>query len=146
MTKQGKKHVRPTPEEMAVRRNLIARLWNEGLSNRQIAELLGWGNRDTRVGSELHRMRKLGWDVESRAHTRPEEMSRRKAVAAELWEAGWTCAEIAHELEISHGACDSMLYLMRATEEIRPHRETAPRDGPVQETIDLMAARGDNFQ
>jgi DNA-binding NarL/FixJ family response regulator len=131
---------------MVARRHLIARLWNEGLSNRQIAEKLGWGNRDTSVGGELHRMRKLGWDVERRAHTDREEMARRKAVAAELWEAGWTASEIAHELQISDSACDSMLYLMRATEVIQPHRETAPRDGPVQATIASMAARGDTFQ
>jgi DNA-binding NarL/FixJ family response regulator len=131
---------------MVARRELIARLWNEGLSNRQIAEKLGWGNRDTLVGGELHRMRKLGWDVERRAHTGRKEMARRKAVAAELWEAGWTASEIAHELQISDSACDSMLYLMRATEVIQPHRETAPRDGPVQATIASMAARGDTFQ
>jgi DNA-binding CsgD family transcriptional regulator len=131
---------------MVARRNLIARLWNEGLSNRQIAERLGWGNRDSRVGGELHRMRQLGWDVERRAHTDREEMARRKAVAAELWEAGWTATEIAHELQISDGACDSMLYLMRATEEIKPRRETAPRDGPVQAAVAAMAARGDTFQ
>jgi DNA-binding NarL/FixJ family response regulator len=131
---------------MVARRELIARLWNEGLSNRQIAEKLGWGNRDTLVGGELHRMRKLGWDVERRAHTGRKEMARRKAVAAELWEAGWTASEIAHELQISDSACDSMLYLMRATEVIQPHRETTPRDGPVQATIASMAARGDTFQ
>jgi DNA-binding NarL/FixJ family response regulator len=141
-----KKRRRPTPEEMVARRELIARLWNEGRSNRQIAEQLGWGNRDTSVGGELHRMRKLGWDVERRAHTDRKEMARRKAVAAELWEAGWTAAEIAHELQISDSACDSMLYLMRATEVIQPHRETPPRDGPVQATIASMAARGDTFQ
>jgi len=147
MAERDKKRRRPaTPEEMAARRELIARLWNEGLTNRQIAEQLGWGNRDTSVGGELHRMRKLGWDVERRAHTDPEGMARRKAVAAELWEAGWEAVEIAHELGISDSACDSMLYLMRATEEIKPHRETAPRDGPVQATIASMAARGDTFQ
>jgi DNA-binding CsgD family transcriptional regulator len=146
MPKQDKKRVRPTPEEMVARRDLIARLWNEGLSNREIAEELGWGNRDTAVGGELHRMRKLGWEVESRAHTDREEMARRKAVAADLWEAGWEAVEIAYELGISDSACDSMLYLMRAKEEIKPHRETAPRDGPVQAAIASMAARGDTFQ
>ena len=146
MTKPDKKPKRPTPEEMVARRNLIARLWNEGLSNRQIAERLGWGNRDLRVGGELHKMRKLGWDVENRPHTDREEMARRRAIAAELWEAGWSATEIAYELEISDGACDSMLYLMRATEEIKPHRVNAPRDGPVQAAIASMAARGDTFQ
>ncbi len=146
MAKPDKKTVRPTPEEMVARRDLIARLWNEGLSNRQIAERLGWGNRDIRVGGELHRMRELGWDVENRAHTGREEMARRKAVAAELWEAGWTCVEIERVLEISHSACDSMLYRMRAAGEIKPHRETPPRDGPVQATIASMAARGDTYQ
>jgi DNA-binding CsgD family transcriptional regulator len=146
MAKQEKKRGRATPEEMVARRDLIARLWNEGLSNRQIAERLGWGNRDTAVGGELNRMRKLGWDVESRAHTDREEMARRKAVAADLWEAGWEAVEIAYELGISDSACDSMLYLMRAKEEIKPHRETAPRDGPVQAAIASMAARGDTFQ
>ena len=131
---------------MVARRNLIARLWNEGLSNRQIAERLGWGNRDTRVGMELNRMRKLGWDLENRAHTDREEMARRRAVAAELWEAGWTAVEIAYELGISDRACGSMLYLMRATEEIKPHREVAPRDGPIQAAIASMAARGDTYQ
>ena len=147
MAERDKKRRRPAPpEEILARRELIARLWNEGLSNRQIAEELGWGNRDTAVGGELHRMRKLGWDVERRAHTGREEMARRKAVAAELWEAGWEAVEIAYELGISDSACDSMLYLMRATEEIKPHRETAPRDGPVQAAIASMAARGDTFQ
>jgi DNA-binding CsgD family transcriptional regulator len=146
MPKQHKKRVRPTPEEMVARRTLIAGLWNEGLSNRQIAERLGWGNRDTAVGGELHRMRKLGWEVERRVHTDREEMARRKAVAAELWEAGWEAVEIAYELGISDSACDSMLYLMRAKEEIKPHRETAPRDGPVQAAIASMAARGDTVQ
>ncbi|HVA20147.1 MAG TPA: hypothetical protein VMU55_08225 [Solirubrobacteraceae bacterium] len=146
MAKQDKKPRRPAPEEMVARRNLIALLWNEGFSNRQIAEQLGWGNRDTRVGGEVHRMRELGWNVERRPHTGREEMARRKTVAAELWEAGWEAVEIAYELGISDSACDSMLYLMRAKEEIKPHRETAPRDGPVQAAIASMAARGDTFQ
>jgi DNA-binding CsgD family transcriptional regulator len=39
-----------------------------------------------------------------------------------------------------------MLYRMRAAGEIELHRETAPRDGPVQAEIAEMAARGDTYQ
>jgi DNA-binding NarL/FixJ family response regulator len=136
----------PTKREIFARRQLIARLREEGRTNLQIAEQLGWGNRDDRVGSEVHRMRELGWDVENRAHTSREEMARRKATAAVLWEAGLSCVDIAYVLKISHSACDSMLYLMRAAGEIKPHRETPWRDGPVQAGIAEMAARGDTYQ
>jgi DNA-binding NarL/FixJ family response regulator len=136
----------PTKGELFARRQLIARLRKEGCTNLQIAERLGWGNRDTRVGGEVRRMRELGWDVESRAHTGREEMARRKAAAAVFWEAGLSAVEIAYVLKISDSACDSMLYRMRAAGEIEPHRETPWRDGPVQAAIASMAARGDTYQ
>lgn len=135
-----------TKREMFARRELIARRRKEGRTNLQIAEELGWGNRDTRVGSEVHRMRELGWDVDNRARADPEEMARRKEEAAMMWESGMSAAEISEVLEISESACDSMLFRMRAACEIEPHRETPPRAGPVQAAIASMAARGDTNQ
>jgi DNA-binding CsgD family transcriptional regulator len=131
---------------MFARRQLIERLRKDGQTNLQIAEELGWGNRDTRVGSEVHRMRELGWDVDNRAHTGPDEMARRKEEAAMLWESGMSASEISYVLEISESACDAMLFRMRAADEIEPHQETPPRDGPVQAAIASMAARGDTYQ
>ena len=137
---------RPTKRELFARRQLIARLREEGLTNLEIAERLGWGNQDTRVGGEVHRMRELGWHIESRAHTGREEMARRKEAAAVFWEADLERADIAHLLEISDSACDSMLFRMRAAGEIEPHRPTPEKDGPIQAEIAAMAARGDTYQ
>ncbi len=133
-------------ERIELRWQKIAALRREGATNLQIAEQLGWGAKDARVGAEVARMRAAGWKVDDRRSATPQEMRIRKAAMALMWEDDYTAAEIAEELEISLGACNSMLNRMRQAGEIAPRRERTTHKAPLREAVATLAAEDLSYE